>query len=286
MKIQSRNDDSLTTSITIDKDNEIREKKAKAFFPRLFSDCSLEETGRKTVNQIPSYDENCFEKLKNIRSNISNLRQKVSSYSKLYENLSCQIENGITNLPKEDNLLLIENKKLKEENLLYQDENLKLKNKISELEKESENRLSKYKEKYLNQMKDLEKIFNETLNDKNKEIDSLKKYQNTLLKKIEYIKETFSKEKENLIKNNEEIMKSNLELHRQIGNLFYNKWNNKLSHFKKLNSKKKNDLRKISDNLETVIEEDKSDCYLNKDLKKSFSSNNMNIYNEQSNVKK
>ena len=280
MKIQSRNDDSLTTSITIDKDNEIREKKAKLFFPRLFSDCSLEETGRKTVNQIPSYDENCFEKLKNIRSNISNLRQKVSSYSKLYENLSCQIENGITNLPKEENLLLIENKKLKEENLLYQDENLKLKNKISELEKESENRLSKYKEKYLNQMKDLEKKFNETLNDKNKEIDSLKKYQNTLLKKIEYIKETFSKEKENLIKNNEEIMKSNLELHRQIGNLFYNKWNNKLSHFKKLNSIKKNDLRKISDNLETVIEEDKSDCYLNKDLKKSFSSNNMNIYNE------
>ena len=280
MKIQSRNDNSLSTSITIDKDNEIREKKAKAFFPRLFSDCSLEEIGRKTVNQIPSYDENCFEKLKNIRSNISNLRQKVSSYSKLYENLSCQIENGITNLPKEENLLLIENKKLKEENLLYQDENLKLKNKISELEKESENRLSKYKEKYLNQMKDLEKIFNETLNDKNKEIDSLKKYQNTLLKKIEYIKETFSKEKENLIKNNEEIMKSNLELHRQIGNLFYNKWNNKLSHFKKLNSKKKNDLRKISDNLETVIEEDKSDCYLNKDLKKSFSSNNMNIYNE------
>ena len=280
MKIQSRNDNSLSTSITIDKDNEIREKKAKAFFPRLFSDCSLEEIGRKTVNQIPSYDENCFEKLKNIRSNISNLRQKVSSYSKLYENLSCQIENGITNLPKEENLLLIENKKLKEENLLYQDENLKLKNKISELEKESENRLSKYKEKYLNQMKDLEKIFNETLNDKNKEIDSLKKYQNTLLKKIEYIKETFSKEKENLIKNNEEIMKSNLELHRQIGNLFYNKWNNKLSHFKQLNSKKKNNLRKISDNLETVIEEDKSDCYLNKDLKKSFSSNNMNIYNE------
>ena len=239
MKIQSRNDNSLSTSITIDKDNEIREKKAKAFFPRLFSDCSLEEIGRKTVNQIPSYDENCFEKLKNIRSNISNLRQKVSSYSKLYENLSCQIENGITNLPKEENLLLVENKKLKEENLFYQDENLKLKNKISELEKESENRLSKYKEKYLNQMKDLEKIFNETLNDKNKEIDSLKKYQNTLLKKIEYIKETFSKEKENLIKNNEEIMKSNLELHRQIGNLFYNKWNNKLSHFKKLNSKKK-----------------------------------------------
>ena len=284
MKIQSRNDNSLSTSITIDKDNEIREKKAKLFFPRLFSDCSLEEIRRKTVNQIPSYDENWFEKLKNIRSNISNLRQKVSSYSKLYENLSCQIENGITNLPKEENLLLIENKKLKEENLLYQDENLKLKNKISELEKESENRLSKYKEKYLNQMKDLEKIFNETLNDKNKEIDSLKKYQNTLLKKIEYIKETFSKEKENLIKNNEEIIKSNLELHRQIGNLFYNKWNNKLSHFKQLNSKKKNNLRKISDNLETVIEEDKSDCYLNKDLKKSFSSNNMNIYNEQSNV--
>ena len=280
MKIQSRNDNSLSTSITIDKDNEIREKKAKAFFPRLFSDCSLEEIGRKTVNQIPSYDENCFEKLKNIRSNISDLRQKVSSYSKLYENLSCQIENGITNLPKEENLLLVENKKLKEENLFYQDENLKLKNKISELEKESENRLSKYKEKYLNQMKDLEKKFNETLNDKNKEIDSLKKYQNTLLKKIEYIKETLSKEKENVIKNNEEIMKSNLELHRQIGNLFYNKWNNKLSHFKKLNSKKKNDLRKISDNLETVIEEDKSDCYLNKDLKKSFSSNNMNIYNE------
>ena len=96
MKTQSKRNDNLrTASITIDNDNEIREKKSKLFFPRLFSDCSLEETGRKTV--IPSYEEDCFEKLKNIRSNIVNLRQKVSSYSKLYENLSFQIENGITN---------------------------------------------------------------------------------------------------------------------------------------------------------------------------------------------
>ena len=276
MKTQSKRNDNLrTASITIDNDNEIREKKSKLFFPRLFSDCSLEETGRKTV--IPSYEEDCFEKLKNIRSNIVNLRQKVSSYSKLYENLSFQIENGITNLPKEESLLLNENKKLKEENLFYQSENIKLKNKISELEKENQNMISKYKEKYLKEMKELEKIFNESLNDKNKEIDSLKKKQENLLNKIEYIKETFSKEKEYLIKNNEEIINSNLELQRQIGNLFYNKWNKKLSKFKKFNLKKKNNSRKRSDDLETVIEEDKSDSVINGDLKKSLSSSNSNI---------
>ena len=262
MKTQSKRNDNLrTASITIDNDNEIREKKSKLFFPRLFSDCSLEETGRKTV--IPSYEEDCFEKLKNIRSNIVNLRQKVSSYSKLYENLSFQIENGITNLPKEESLLL--------------NENIKLKNKISELEKENQNMISKYKEKYLKEMKELEKIFNESLNDKNKEIDSLKKKQENLLNKIEYIKETFSKEKEYLIKNNEEIINSNLELQRQIGNLFYNKWNKKLSKFKKFNLKKKNNSRKRSDDLETVIEEDKSDSVINGNLKKSLSSSNSNI---------
>ena len=276
MKIQSRNDDSLTTSITIDKDNEIREKKAKLFFPRLFSDCSLEETGRKTVNQIPSYDENCFEKLKNIRSNISHLRQKVSTASKIYDNLSCQIENGMNNLPK-DEVLLIDNKKLKEDNIFYKNENQKLKKRISELEKESKVMISKYKDKYLNEIKQLELIFQETINEKNNEIENLKHNEDLLKKKVEEIKETYTKEIEELKKHNEEILNNNLELQKQIGNLYYNKWNNKISHLKKNfihhSYRNKGNRRKSTENLETVIEEDKTDILLSKnDMKKSYSS--------------
>ena len=265
------------SSSTIDYDSDIRRAKSKVFFPHLISEYNIntEDTGRKSVGKNTISDLECFEKLQNIRSNISNLRQKVSSYSKIYDNISTQIESGITNLPKEE-VLLIENKKLKDENLFYQNENLKLKNKINELENKSESIISKYKDKYIKEMKELEKIFEDSLNQKDNEINKLKKNQKLLLEKIEKIKETFAKEKEDLKKCNEEILNNNFELQRQIGNLYYNKWNNKMTnYFRKFHFVHKINNRKRTEDLETVIEEDKFDSMIKGDIKKSLSSNNI-----------
>ena len=266
------------SSSTIDYDSDVRRAKSKVFFPHLISEYNIntENTGRRSASKITTSDEECFKKLQNIRINISNLRQKVSSYSKIYDNISTQIESGMTNLPKEEELL-IENKKLKEENLFYQNENLILKNKINELQNNNESIISKYKDKYIKEIKELKKIFEETLNERNNEINKLKKNQELLLKKIEKIKETFVKEKEELKKYNEEIVNTNIELQRQIGNLYYNKWNNKISHLKKNfihhSYRNKGSRRKSTENLETVIEEDKTDILLSKnDMKKSYSS--------------
>ena len=264
------------SSSTIDCDTEKRQIKTKIFFPRLFSDCNLENFTRNNANLLNSSDEECFEKLKNIRSNISHLRQKVSTTSKLYENLSCQIENGMSNLPK-DEALLVENKKLKEENLIYQNENQKLKKRISELENESKEMISKYKDKYLKEMKQLELIFQETINEKDNEIEKLKHNEELLKQNIEEVKGTFTKEIEELKKHNEDTLNKNIELQKQIGNIYYNKWNNKISHLKKNfihhSYRNKGNRRKSTENLETVIEEDKTDILLNKnDMKKSYSS--------------
>ena len=254
--------------------------KARLTFPRLHSESNFEsQDSGISLNDKSISEDDCFEKLKNIRSNISNLRKTVSSYSKIYDNLSNQIESGMTNLPNED--ILLENKKLKKENLFYQNAYQKPKNRISELENQSENVIFKYKNKYLKEIKELEKIFEDTLKVKNKEIDKLQTNQELLLKKIEEIKETFSKEKEELKKHNEEIVNSNLELQRQIGNLYYSKWNNKLSHYyKKFHFIKKNH-RKRTEDLETVIEEDKSDCNIKTEIKKCLSlknnTNNLDI---------
>ena len=161
--------------------------KARLTFPRLHSESNFEsQDSGISLNDKSISEDDCFEKLKNIRSNISNLRKTVSSYSKIYDNLSNQIESGMTNLPNED--ILLENKKLKKENLFYQNENQKLKNRISELENQSDNVIFKYKNKYLKEIKELEKIFEDTLNVKNKEIDKLQTNQELLLKKIEEIK--------------------------------------------------------------------------------------------------
>ena len=121
------------------------------------------------------------------------MRQKVSTASKIYDNLSCQIENGMNNLPK-DEVLLIDNKKLKEDNIFYKNENQKLKKRISELEKESKVMISKYKDKYLNEIKQLELIFQETINEKNNEIENLKHNEESLKQEVEETKETFTKE--------------------------------------------------------------------------------------------
>ena len=279
MSTQAKRNDtiySLSTS-TIDFDSDINQMKTKDFFPHLFSEYNIntENTGRRSASKITTSDEECFKKLQNIRINISNLRQKVSSYSKIYDNISTQIESGITNLPKEE-VLLIENKKLKDENLFYQNENLILKNKINELENNNESIISKYKDKYIKEMKELEKIFEDSLNEKDNEINKLKKNQKLLLEKIEKIKETFAKEKEDLKKCNEEILNNNFELQRQIGNLYYNKWNNKMTnYFRKFHFVHKINNRKRTEDLETVIEEDKSDSMIKGDIKKSLSSNNI-----------
>ena len=284
MSTQAKRNDtiySLSTS-TIDFDSDINQMKTKDFFPHLFSEYNINtcNTGRRSASKITTSDEECFKKLQNIRINISNLRQKVSSYSKIYDNISTQIESGMTNLPKEEELL-IENKKLKEENLFYQNENLILKNKINELENNNESIISKYKDKYIKEIKELKKIFEETLNERNNEINKLKKNQELLLKKIEKIKETFVKEKEELKKYNEEIVNTNIELQRQIGNLYYNKWNNKMkNYFKKFHFIHKINNRKRTEDLETVIEDDKVDSFIKGDMKKSLSSKNIKKSND------
>ncbi len=267
-----------TPSTKSENDNEMKPIKKTLNFSQFASDYkenNQKDLNIKNLNNIFSTDEETKEKLENIRNNIFNIRQKVSSYSKIYDNISTQIESGITNLPKEE-VLLMENKKLKDENLFYQNENLKLKNKINELENKSESIISKYKDKYIKEMKELEKIFEDSLNEKNNEINKLKKNQKLLLEKIEKIKETFAKEKEDLKKCNEEILNNNFELQRQIGNLYYNKWNNKMTnYFRKFHFVHKINNRKRTEDLETVIEEDKSDSMIKGDIKKSLSSNNI-----------
>ena len=274
--LKRNENDFRTSSSTIDCDTEKRQLRSKIFFPRLFSDCNLENITRNNEKLLNASEEECFEKLKNIRSNISHLRQKVSTTSKLYENLSCQIENGMNNLPKEE-VLLVENKKLKEDNQIYQNENQKLKKRISELEKENKDMISKYKDKYLTEIKQLELIFQETINEKDNEIENLKHNEESLKQEVEETKETFTKEIEELKKHNEEILNKNIELQKQIGNLYYNKWNNKISHLRKNFShqsyRRNGNRRKSIDDLETVIEEDKTDILLSKnDMKKSYSS--------------
>ena len=133
--------------------------------------------------------------------------------------------------------------------------------------------ISKYKDKYLKEMKQLELIFQETINEKDNEIENLKHNEELLKQKIEEIKETFTKEIEELKKHNEEILNKNIELQKQIGNLYYNKWNNKISHLKKnfihQSYRNKGNRRKSIEDLETVIEEDKTDILLSKnDMKK------------------
>ena len=267
-----------TPSTKAENDSERRNINKVFTFSQFASDLKgnyKEESPNKKINELITTDEETKEKLENIRHNIFNIRQKVSSYSKIYDNISTQIESGITNLPKEE-VLLIENKKLKDENLFYQNENLKLKNKINELENKSESIISKYKDKYIKEMKELEKIFEDSLNQKDNEINKLKKNQKLLLEKIEKIKETFAKEKEDLKKCNEEILNNNFELQRQIGNLYYNKWNNKMTnYFRKFHFVHKINNRKRTEDLETVIEEDKSDSMIKGDIKKSLSSNNI-----------
>ena len=136
-----------------------------------YNDLDNKETNKKNINNIFTNDEETKEKLENIRNNISNIRNKVSSYSKIYDNISTQIESGITNVPI-DEKLKIQNNKIQQQLIESYEDNKKLKNRIFELENELEkvnkNMMIQYKKKFLDEMKELQKIFEETIENKNK----------------------------------------------------------------------------------------------------------------------
>ena len=254
-----------------------------------FSECSSnnkenyeKDSNIKNLNNNISNDDETKEKLENIRNNISNIREKVSSYSKIYDNISNKIENGISNVPK-DELLKMENNKFKNQILEYSNENLRLKKKISELESELENQNKnlaiKYKKKFLNDMKEIQKIFEETIENKNKEIEKLNRNQEFLIKEIEVLKLSFNQEKNELKKYNDELLDKNFELQREISNIHYNNNQNfPVSNFNIMKNQfgKRRKSQNEELNLTPITEEDKSISF-------SFANKNFNNYNNNNN---
>ena len=242
-------------------------------------------SGRKSCNKINTEDEQTKEKLENIRNNISNIRQKVSSYSKIYENISTQIDYGINNIPKED-ILKNQNKNFQQQILELQKENQRLKNKINELEdereKENNNIIVKYKKKHLDEMKELQKIFENTIENKNKEIERLNYNQHFLMQQIEELKFAFNKEKNQLRKYNEELLNKNFDLQKQITHLYYTLNNQKLpiNNLKLKNNHNRNKHGKLkSEDLTPVIEEDKSFSVSNHNTSENNNDNSNNSIN-------
>ena len=217
-----------TPSTKSENDNEIKPIKKTLNFSQFASDYkenNQKDLNIKNLNNIFSADEETKEKLENIRNNISHIRQKVSSYSKIYDNISNKIENGIINVSK-DEIVKLENNKFKNQILEYYNENLRLKKRIVELENELENQNKnisiKYKKIFVNEMKELQKIFEETIENKNKEIEKLNNNQEFLIKQIEDLKLSFNKERNELKKYNNELLDKNCELQREISNIYYN----------------------------------------------------------------
>jgi hypothetical protein len=252
------------------------------------------ETNKKNLNNIFTSDEETKEKLENIRNNISNIRNKVSSYSKIYDNISTQIESGITNVPI-DEKLKIQNNKIQQQLIESYEDNKKLKNRIFELENELEkvnkNMMIQYKKKFLDEMKELQKIFEETIENKNKEINRLNQNQEFLVQQMEALKLTFNKEKNQLRKYNEELLNKNFELQKQLSNFFYSNNNNQnfqMSNFTIMkNQMLKRTKRRKSDelnyNLSPVTEEDKSISF---SFKNNNDSNNKSVIVENQNENK
>ena len=252
------------------------------------------ETNKKNLNNIFTSDEETKEKLENIRNNISNIRNKVSSYSKIYDNISTQIESGITNVPI-DEKLKIQNNKIQQQLIESYEDNKKLKNRIFELENELEkvnkNMMIQYKKKFLDEMKELQKIFEETIENKNKEINRLNQNQEYLVQQMEALKLTFNKEKNQLRKYNEELLNKNFELQKQLSNFFYSNNNNQnfqMSNFTIMkNQMLKRTKRRKSDelnyNLSPVTEEDKSISF---SFKNNNDSNNKSVIVENQNENK
>jgi hypothetical protein len=276
-----------TPSTKSDNDSELKPIKKVLTFSEYSSDNKEnyeKDSNIKKLNTNISNDDETKEKLENIRNNISNIREKVSSYSKIYDNISNKIENGISNVPK-DELLKMENNKFKNQILEYSNENLRLKKKISELESELENQNKnlaiKYKKKFLNDMKEIQKIFEETIENKNKEIEKLNRNQEFLIKEIEVLKLSFNQEKNELKKYNDELLDKNFELQREISNIHYNNNQNfPVSNFNIMKNQfgKRRKSQNEELNLIPIIEEDKSISF-------SFANKNFNNYNNNNNNK-
>ena len=270
-----------TPSTKSENDNEIKPIKKTLNFSQFASDYkenNQKDLNIKNLNNIFSTDEETKEKLENIRNNISNIRQKVSSYSKMYDNISNKIENGIINIPNNE-ILKLENNKFKNQILDYYNENLRLKKRIVELENELENQNKnisiKYKKIFVNEMKELQKIFEETIENKNKEIEKLNNNQEFLIKQIEDLKLSFNKERNELKKYNNELLDKNCELQREISNIFYNNNQNfPISNFNMMKNQvlKRKKPKNEEINLTPVLEEDKSISF-------SFANNSFNNNN-------
>ena len=80
-------------------------------------------------------------------------------------------------------------------------------------------------------MKELQKIFDETIDSKNREIEKLNHNQEILIQQIEQMKYNFNKEKNELKKYNEELLNKNYELQKQINKIYYNNPNFQISNF-------------------------------------------------------
>ena len=285
-----------TPSTKAENDSERRNINNVFTFSQFASDLKgnfKEESPNKKINELITTDEETKEKLENIRNNIFNIRQKVSSYSKIYDNISTQIGNGVINkFPKDQNIKNKKNDIQQQNNNDYYNENLRLKKRIFELENEILNNNTnfniKFKKNCINEMKELQKIFDETIESKNKEIEQLNHNQEILIQQIEQMKYNFNKEKNELKKYNEELLNKNYELQKQINEIYYNNpifVNNNFNVMK--NMYKKNRRQKSDDlNLTTVIEEDKSISFsfnnTNNSINKNITSNDK-IFNNKNN---
>jgi hypothetical protein len=156
---------------------------------------------------------------------------------------------------------------------------LRLKKRIVELENELENQNKnisiKYKKIFVNEMKELQKIFEETIENKNKEIEKLNNNQEFLIKQIEDLKLSFNKERNELKKYNNELLDKNCELQREISNIFYNNNQNfPISNFNMMKNQvlKRKKPKNEEINLTPVLEEDKSISF-------SFANNSFNNNN-------
>ena len=283
-----------TPSTKAENDSERRNINKVFTFSQFASDLKgnyKEESPNKKINELITTDEETKEKLENIRHNIFNIRQKVSSYSKIYDNISTQIGNGfINNFSKAKNIKNKTNNNQQLNNNDYYNENIRLKNRILELENEIQNNNKNYiiklKKNCINEMKELQKIFDETIKNKNEEIEKLNHNQEILIQEIEQMKYNFNKEKNELKKYNEELLNKNYELQKQINKIYYNNpifVNNNVNVIK--NMYKKNRRQKSDDlNLTTVIEEDKSISFSFNNTNNSINKNIINNDKSYNNI--
>ena len=135
-------------------------------------------------------------------------------------------------------------------------------------------------------MKELQKIFEETIENKNKEIEKLNNNQEFLIKQLEDLKLSFNKERNELKKYNNELLDKNCELQREISNIYYNNNQNfPISNFNMMKNQvlKRKKPKNEEINLTPVLEEDKSISF--SFANNSFNNNNNN-FNDNNNKEK